>query len=102
MYQEREAVIVPHDKYIMAIREHMKTRRIVYLDESYIHQNYNKRHDDSLHDPADTRLVPKGARAQAGTHGARCCGRRDLPSGRQVAAERALQEQSRPLARRHA
>ena len=29
-----------------------KTRRIIYMDESYIHKNYC-RHEDSLYDPND-------------------------------------------------
>ena len=42
------------DKYfkLMMEEERRKTRRIFYMDESYIHKNYC-RHEDSLYDPND-------------------------------------------------
>ena len=42
------------DKYVMTMTNanECKIRRIVYMDESYIHKNYC-RHDDSLYDPND-------------------------------------------------
>ncbi|RLN74517.1 hypothetical protein BBJ28_00023260, partial [Nothophytophthora sp. Chile5] len=45
------------DQYIQRmIRVEAEKRRIVYMDESYIHQNY-ARHDDSLYDPSDTNIT---------------------------------------------
>ncbi len=42
------------DEYVKRMSEEnvLKTRRIVYMDESYIHKNYC-RHEDSLYDPND-------------------------------------------------
>ena len=47
-------IMLKRDNYVMHILQEYKnnTRRIVYMDESYIHQNYC-RHDDLLYDPND-------------------------------------------------
>ena len=58
MYLERKEIIVARDKYVMQMMEFVKTRRAVYMDESYIHLHY-KSHGDSVHDPDDKRPVPK-------------------------------------------
>lgn len=53
-YQLREENARKRDIYLsmmMQVRDE-KQRRVVYLDESYVHQNY-ARHDDSLFDPND-------------------------------------------------
>jgi transposase len=60
VYKEAAHIIVQRDEYIrdmLALQKENK-RRIVYMDESFIHHHY-KCHDDSLHDPTDERPVPK-------------------------------------------
>ena len=56
------------DEYVtrMVAEASAKNRRIVYMDESYVHKNYC-RHDDSLYDPNDeqdlqTVAIHKGRR----------------------------------------
>lgn len=53
-YRLKEHIAVMRDKYVLRMTEEndKKTRRIVYMDESYIHKNYC-RHEDSLYDPND-------------------------------------------------
>ena len=53
-YRLKEHVLLMRDKYVsrMSQENALKTRRIVYMDESYIHKNYC-RHEDSLFDPND-------------------------------------------------
>ncbi|EGD77916.1 hypothetical protein PTSG_09551 [Salpingoeca rosetta] len=58
-YMEKEEVLIKRDAYItQMIKARQQRRRIVYLDESYIHHHY-RRHDESLYDPGDNRLLPK-------------------------------------------
>jgi transposase len=57
-YLEREALIVARDTYVVQATELMKSRRFVFMDESYVHQHY-KLHDDFMFDPEDKRPVPK-------------------------------------------
>lgn len=53
-YRLKESIMVKRDEYVLRMSEEYekKERRIVYMDESYIHQNYC-RYDDSLYDPND-------------------------------------------------
>ena len=53
-YRLKEHIAVMRDKYFLQMTEEndKKTRRIVYMDESYIHKNYG-RHEYSLYDPND-------------------------------------------------
>ena len=67
-YRLREENIRKRDEYVQLMTKANKdpSRRIVYMDESYIHKNYH-RHDDSLFDPNDeqdleTKAQHKGQR----------------------------------------
>jgi len=53
-YKLREENLWKRDEYVqfMTAVNQDPTRRVVYIDESYIHKNY-QRHDDSLFDPND-------------------------------------------------
>ena len=53
-YHLKEENIVKRDFYVnyMTIANNDPSRRIVYMDENYLHKNYC-RHDDSLFDPND-------------------------------------------------
>ena len=53
-YKMKEQNIMKRDQYVVKITRinSRKDRRIIYMDESYIHKNY-ARHDDSLYDPND-------------------------------------------------
>ena len=53
-YRLSEHNIIARDKYVVRMmNEYAKRkRRVVYMDDSYIHKNYC-RHDDSLYDPND-------------------------------------------------
>ena len=53
-YRLKEHTMLMRAKYVKQMSEEnaLKTRRIVYMDESYIHKNYC-RHEDSLYDPSD-------------------------------------------------
>ena len=53
-YALREVNQHKRDVYVsrMLDENSTPTRRVVYMDESYIHQHYS-RHDDSLYDPSD-------------------------------------------------
>ena len=50
----KEHITIMRDNYIVRMTEEneKRARRIVYMDESYIHKNYS-RHEDSLYDPND-------------------------------------------------
>lgn len=67
-YRLKEANLLARDTYVSRmVRENKRRkRRIVYMDESYIHHHYC-RHDDSLYDPNDdedlqTKARHKGSR----------------------------------------
>ena len=53
-YRLKEEILLKRDAYVqlMIKANGRKNRRIVYMDESYIHKNY-ARHEDSLYDPND-------------------------------------------------
>nr|CCA14707.1 hypothetical protein ALNC14_008500 [Albugo laibachii Nc14] len=53
-YRLKAEIMLKRDNYVMRILQENKnkTRRKLYMDESYIHQSYC-RHDDSLYDPND-------------------------------------------------
>jgi transposase len=53
-YRLKSENLLARDEYVLRMIEENRTkaRRIVYMDESYIHKNYC-RHDDSLYDPND-------------------------------------------------
>ena len=53
-YRLREKNLIMIDKYVnhMTEEEKRKTRRIVYMDKSYIHKNYCC-HENFLYDPKD-------------------------------------------------
>ncbi len=53
-YRLKHDIMVKRDNYVIRMTDEnaAKQRRIVYMDESYIHQNYC-RHEDSLYDPND-------------------------------------------------
>jgi transposase len=64
----KESILRYRDEYVMRMiaENEAKKRRIVYMDESYIHKNYC-RHEDSLYDPNDeqdltTIAIHKGQR----------------------------------------
>ena len=66
--QLKEKNLIMRDEYVqrMVTEGDLQTRRIVYMDESYIHKNYC-RHKESLYDPNDeqdltTVAVHKGQR----------------------------------------
>lgn len=56
-YVQKAAIIVQRDAYVTKMKEVQNHQRIVYMDESYIHQNYSS-HEDSLFDSLDSRAVP--------------------------------------------
>ena len=58
-YKLKPEIVLRRDQYVRQMTELRGERRIVYLDESYTHHNYNKL-GDSLRDPGETRPVPKG------------------------------------------
>jgi hypothetical protein len=67
-YRMKQENIQKRDAYVLRMvgENASGTRRIVYMDESYIHKNY-QRHDDSLFDPNDeqdleTKAQHKGKR----------------------------------------
>ena len=67
-YRLREENLHKRDSYVQLMTEANNdfSKRIVYMDESYIHKNYH-RHDDSLFDPNDeqdleTKAQHKGKR----------------------------------------
>ena len=67
-YRLKEENIRKRDAYVQRMTEANNdvSRRIVYIDESYIHKNYH-RHDDSIFDPNDeqdleTKAQHKGKR----------------------------------------
>jgi len=57
-YEEREMVTQLRNQYVINMTRFQKTRRIIYTDESYMHQHY-KGPDDSLFDPTDDRPIPR-------------------------------------------
>jgi hypothetical protein len=56
LLKESPSVLLQRDQYIQFMIENVTARRVVYLDESYIHHHY-KNTDDSLFDPNDERLT---------------------------------------------
>eukprot|EP00049_Salpingoeca_infusionum_P019447 m.361900 g.361900 ORF g.361900 m.361900 type:complete len:553 (-) comp19975_c0_seq1:79-1737(-) len=56
-YREKQHIILQRDAYVLTMTEAAKTRRIVYMDESYINQPHTSHHD-SLYDPSDQRDRP--------------------------------------------
>jgi transposase len=57
-YREREEILARRDSYVIDMLALTKTKRIVYLDESYVHHHYQS-HQNTLHDPQDDRPLPK-------------------------------------------
>ena len=57
-YHERQEVLAQRDAYVVRMLQVRKQRRLVYMDESYVHHHYG-RHQDTLYDSEDTRPVPK-------------------------------------------
>eukprot|EP00171_Calliarthron_tuberculosum_P000839 IDg839t1 len=53
-YRLKESILVKRNYYVRRMMEEKESgqRRMVYMDESYIHHHYS-RHDDSLYDPND-------------------------------------------------
>lgn len=54
-YRLKPDIVTKRNEYVLRMiqeKEATTRRRIVYMDESYIHKNY-RRHDDSLYDPND-------------------------------------------------
>lgn len=53
-YRLREENVGKRDEYLSLMKHIITAReqRVVYLDESYVHHNYD-RHDDSIFDPSD-------------------------------------------------
>ncbi len=86
-YRLREDVERKRDEYVLRMvkEDNEKKRRVVYMDESYVHHNY-ARHEDSLYDPNDEQDLTVVARHK---------GRRYCFIGAIVDADQSIPEQNR-------
>ena len=57
-YIEKEHIILQRNAYVRKMTEAVNTRRVVYMDESYINQHHNCL-SGNLYDPEEDRLLPK-------------------------------------------
>ena len=92
-YRLQEENVRKRDAYVQRMTEVNKdpSRRVVYMDESYIHKNYH-RHDDSLFDPNDEQDLETKAHHK----GQRYCFIAAIIDDDRSAEVRAIPENERP------